>query len=877
MAGKSYKPPAFARRFLLSFLRDDLAEEVTGDLDERFEMLCRKRSVFRARLRYCYEVLNYMRPFAFRKNNYANINHFDMFENYFKIGLRNLRKNLGYSAINIGGLAVGMAVALLIGLWIKDELAFDKYHDNYERVARVIQKQTFNGHRGTQYAIPIPLDAAMEKDFGNDFEYLVLSSWTGDHILSHGENKISRTGNFMEADAPKLLSLRMINGSANGFAEPNSIFLSESTARALFGEKEALNELMRIDNRLDVKVTGVYEDLPLNTSFNEMKFIASWDAYVVSTPWIKAARDEAQWGNNSFQLFAQIAPNADMHAVSRKIRNIKQEHIPEEDKVYDPEMLLHPMKDWHLRSNWENGVQQGGQIQYVWLFSIVGVFVLLLACINFMNLSTARSEKRAKEVGIRKSVGSERTQLIAQFLSESFLIVCLAFVLALLMVLLVLPAFNSLAEKEIVFPVGSLYFWGASLAFIMVTAFLSGSYPALYLSSFQAVRVLKGTFRAGRFASLPRKILVVVQFTVSVVLIIGTIIIYSQIQFSKNRPIGYDNAGLVMMELKSNDFDGKHDILRDELKNSGAVVEMAQSSSPLTGVWSNNGGFNWEGKDPSVQGEFGTIWVTPAFGKVIGWEMVDGRDFSEELASDSSAVVVNEAAVKFMNIGNPVGKTMTWGDDSTARKLVVIGVVKDLLMESPFRSVKQTLFMLDIRYSSWMNLRLNPAKSARESLALVEEIFLKHAPDVPFDYKFVDTEHARKFAEEERVGTLSGIFAGLAVFISCLGLFGLASFVAEQRTKEIGIRKVLGASVASLWQMLSRDFVLLVIISCMVAAPIAYFALKNWLLNYEYRTDLEWWFFVVPGVLALVITILTVSFQAVKAALMNPVKSLRSE
>jgi putative ABC transport system permease protein len=870
-------PPRLATKFLLSFLRDDLAEEVTGDLDEKFQASLRRGTVFSARLNYWYQAFQYFRPFAIRKTKYNSLNQFDMLQNYFKISLRNLQKNLGYSLINIGGLAVGMTVAILIGLWIYDELTMDRYHANYERVAQVMQNQTFNGHRGTEYSIPIPLAAELQKSYGADFKHIVLSSWTGDHILSAGENRISRTGNFMDTAAARLLSLKMIKGSAGGLKEPNSIFLSESTARALFGTAEPINELMRIDNRMDVKVTGIYEDLPHNTTQHEIQFIGPWELYVTSSDWIKRARDENQWGNNSFQLFVEIAEKSNMETVSEKIHKVKYNNTSEDDKVLDPKIFLHPMKRWHLYSNWEEGVQTGGQIQYVWLFGTVGIFVLLLACINFMNLSTARSEKRSKEVGIRKSVGSARSQLITQFLSESFLIVLFAFAFALAIVTLTLPAFNQLADKEIRLPFGNIYFWAFSFAFITLTAFLSGSYPALYLSSFNAVKVLKGTFRTGRYSAIPRQVLVVLQFTVSVVLIIGTIVVYSQIQFTKNRPVGYEKNNLLMIEIRTPDLRGKYDLLREDLKNSGAVDEMALSSSPLTGVWSNNGGFNWEGKDPAVQGEFGTIWVTPEFGKTIQWEIVEGRDFSRELASDSSSMIINETAVKFLNIGNPVGKTIRWGGDSLAGKFTVIGVVKDLLMESPFRSVKQTIFMVHYDLSSWINLKLNPAKSATESLALIEGLFKKHAPNVPFDYKFVDSEFERKFAQEQRVGKLSGIFAGLAVFISCLGLFGLASFVAEQRTKEIGIRKVLGASIASLWRMLSKNFVILVIISCVVAIPLAYASLSQWLENYEYRTNIEWWFFAIPVLGALVITLLTVSYQAVRAALMNPVKSLRSE
>lgn len=877
MKTKHHIPPKLAQRLLFSFLRDDLAEEVGGDLEERFHEVRAKHSPFRAKMNYWYEVVNYVRPFAIRKSTNYSSNQIAMLRNYFKISWRNLTKNLGYSLINIGGLAAGMTVAMLIGLWIYDELTFDKNFKNYDNIAQVMQSQTFNGRRGTQYAIPLPLAGELQKTYGSDFKYIVQSSWTGDHILSYGENKINKTGNFMDTAVAKMLSLEMVSGTHDAFREPNTILLSKSTAKALFGDRDAVNELMRIDNRLDVKVAGVFEDFPHNSSFNDVNFIGPWELYITSTPWMKQARDDEQWGNNSWQLYAQINENSDMATVSNRIKRAKLDRVPEEEKVFEASIHLHPLKDWHLRSNWENGVQTGGQIEYVWLFGIVGVFVLLLACINFMNLSTARSERRAKEVGIRKSVGSPRHQLIVQFLSESFLIVLIAFVFSLMITLLVLPAFNVLADKRIELPFSNIYFWGISAIFITITAILSGSYPALYLSSFQAVKVLKGTFRAGRFAALPRQVMVVLQFTVSVVLIIGTLIVYSQIQYSKNRPIGYDRNGLVMIELKSNDFEGKYDVMRNDLKNSGAVEEMAQSSSPLTGVWSNNGGWNWEGKDPDFQGEFGTIWITPEFGKVIEWEIAEGRDFSRELATDSLSIIVNESAVKFMNLEDPVGKVLQWGSDSTATKFTIIGVVKDLLMESPFRSVKQTVFMLTPGFANWMELRLSPNKSASESLALVEEVFRKHVPDVPFDYKFVDAEHAKKFDAEERIGTLSAIFAGLAVFISCLGLFGLASFVAEQRTKEIGIRKVLGASIGSLWQMLSRDFILLVTISCIIAVPLAYYALGDWLENYEYKTDIHWWFFAVPVVVALLITMLTVSFQAIRAALMNPVRSLRSE
>ncbi len=515
----------------------------------------------------------------------------------------------------------------------------------------------------------------------------------------------------------------------------------------------------------------------------------------------------------------------------------------------------------------------------------MGVFVLLLACINFMNLSTARSEKRAKEVGIRKAVGSIRGQLISQFFSESFLVVALAFLGAIGLILALLPWFNEVAAKQIAFPWAEPLFWLTSLGFILITGLLAGSYPALYLSSFQPIKVLKGhgpslRFRVGNLAAAPRKVLVVVQFTVSITLIIGTLIVYRQIQHTKNRPIGYDNKGLVMISMLSPAFYGKYDVLKTDLKRAGVIQEMAESSSPLTGVWSNSSGFSWPGKDPALDPDFSTVFVTHDFGKTVGWQFKEGRDFSRTFSTDSSAMVINEAAAKFMGLAHPLGTVVKWGEDDDAGKagyFTIVGVIKDVLAESPYEPVKQAFYFMDYENVNWITLKLNPNQSASESIAVIQSTFKKHVPSAPFDYKFADEEFGKKFASEERIGKLAGGFAILAVFISCLGLFGLASFTAEQRTKEIGVRKVLGASVLNLWSLLSKDFVMLVILSCLIASPIAYYYLSEWLTNYEYRTDLSWWIFVGAGVGALLITLLTVSYQSVKAALTNPVKSLRSE
>lgn len=795
-----------------------------------------------------------------------------MFRNYFKIGYRNLIRNKSYSAINIGGLAIGLAATMIIGLWIHDELSYNKYHRHYDRVAKVMHRFTRNGETGVGDAIPLPLYSALAESYKDDFKYLVVCSWTDQHILSHAEKTISRSGNFMSSVAPRFLDMKMIEGSLDGLQTPNSIFLSKSTALALFGTANPMGKLMRIDNTFDAQVTGVYEDLPFNSEFKTLTFIGTWQLMAVQ-PWIKQA--ETQWGNHSFQLFAEVSNNVDVKSVSAKIKGTILERGDQRDKEFNPEVFLHPMKDWHLKSSWENGVQKGGE--YVWLFGVIGIFVLVLGCINFMNLSTARSEKRAKEVGIRKSIGSSQMDLILQFFTESFLVTFISFFIATGFVVAVIPVFNEITEKTIVFPFYQIYFWLGSLGILLIAGILAGSYPSLFLSSFQPIKVLKGPIRSGRFQSIPRQVLVVFQFTISVILIIGTTVVYQQIQFIQARALGYDSDKVVMIQMTSPDFTGKYNILRDELKKEGAITEMAQSSSPLTAVWSNNAGFTWEGKDPSLQDDFATIWVTHDYGKTIAWNIIEGRDFSREIASDSSGIIINESAMKFMGLENPVGIKVRWGDEINGQNFTIVGVVKDVLMESPSSHVKQAIYLLNYDHLNWIQLKLARDQPVNESLAKAEKVFKKLLPGFPFDYQFADQEYAKKFAAEKKIGALSGIFAALAISISCLGLFGLASFVAEQRTKEIGIRKVLGASVIGLWKMLSKDFTILSLVSSIVAIPFAYYFMNNWLLNYDYRIEISWLTFLFAIVGSIILTILTVSFQAVKAAMMNPVRSLRSE
>ncbi|GAB3318689.1 ABC transporter permease [Larkinella ripae] len=862
------RPPRWAIWLLQLLCPPNRADEMEGDLEELFRQRLPLVGRRKARWRYVRDVLSLLRPSLLKRDSADDYSLSPFFlspvmlRNYFKIAFRNLLKNKVYSFINVAGLATGMAVAMLIGLWIYDELSFDSYHANHRRLAHVMGTQTYNGQTETYANIVVPLENELRTHYPQDFKRLSLT-WNSTNILAAGETKISQAGIWAQPDFPEMLTLTMLKGSRDAFNDPSSVLLSESVAVALFGDENPVNQVIRIDNKTDMKVAGVYENLPRNTSYADVQYILPWQN--TANRW---NTQTSAWRNHGCSLLVQVSDQADFTQVSAKIKDIILPHIKEIEYT-----SLHPMDHWRLYTDFENGKVGSGRIQFVWLFGIIGGFVLLLACINFMNLSTARSEKRAKEVGIRKAVGSLHGQLIGQFLSESLLVTFIALAFTLVLVLATLPVFNQLADKSIVLPGRNPVFWLMALGFTLFTGFVAGSYPAFYLSSFRPVKVLKGTFQAGRFASVPRKVLVITQFTVSVTLIIGTLIVYRQIQYAKNRPVGYTRDGLITVVMNTPELYSRYNALRNELIESGAAANMAESNSSPTQIWSNNTGFNWEGKDPTSDPLFGTIAVTHDFGKTVGWEIVAGRDFSRDFPTDSGAFILNESAVKLAGFSQPIGKVMRWND----RDHVITGVVKDMVMESPFKPAHPTVFHLEYGWVNLITVRINPSLPMRDALDKMETVFRKFSPGSPFEYKFTDDEYARKFSDEERIGNLATFFAVFAIFISCLGLFGLASFVAEQRTKEIGVRKVLGASVFNVWRLLSRDFILLIAISCLIAGPLSWYCMNSWLQQYDYRTTIAWWIFAVSGLGVLVITLLTVSYQAIRAALVNPVKSLRSE
>jgi putative ABC transport system permease protein len=790
-----------------------------------------------------------------------------MLKNYFKTACRNLVKSKGHSLINIAGLSIGMAVAMLIGFWIYDEVSFNRAFPNHDRIGQLWQFVSFTSEKTSFNSLPIPLAQELRAKYP-DFRYVSLSV-NRNEVLGVDDKKISVEGNFTEPDFASIVSLQMISGDRRALKDPHSILISESLAKNLFGKANPINKIISINGKQTLSVAGIYGDFPSNSEFSSISFLGPWSFYETLENFAKDSKYE--WDANSWQIYAQLKEGADFAKVSAKIKDIrvKRDNPP----GYKPEFFIHPMNKWHLYGEFINGVNTGGLITYVWLFGIIGLFVLMLACINFMNLSTAKSEKRAKEVGIRKAIGSMRSQLILQFLSESLLVVALAFLFSLIIVQLVLPYFNEVAGKQMKILVLSPAFWILGLGFSLITGLIAGSYPALYLSSFRPVRVLKGTFRVGRFASLPRKVLVVLQFSVSVTLIIGTFVVFRQIQFAKNRPVGYERARMIEINMNTPGLIGHLDALRNDLINSQAVENLSVSSGSVTVQYGGTTDFSWKGKAANSHPLIMSNNISVDYGRTVGWHLAAGRDFSSSFSGDSSSMVLNMAAVRLMGFRNPVGESVTFH----GRNYLVIGVTDDMVKESPFKPVTPSLYVLSNMFVNIINIKLSSRFGLTETLAKVEGLFKKYNPSSPFDYKFVDEEYSRKFFNEERIGKLASSFAVLAIFISCLGLFGLASFVAEQRTKEIGVRKVLGATVVNLWGLLSREFVMLVIISLGIAMPVAYYFMAKWLLQYEYRAPMSWWIFVVAGAGALTITLVTVSFHGIKAAMANPVKSLRTE
>lgn len=786
-----------------------------------------------------------------------------MIKNFIKIAWRNLLRHKSFSLINIAGLAIGMASAALILFWIQNEVSYDQFHTNKSRLYLAYNRAVFDGKLWCWSTTPKVMGPTLKQEYPGVED--AARSTSANFLFTIGEKHLNIPGYFSDPGLLTMFSFPFVKGNAKTALNTiHSIVITENLAKKLFGNEDAMGKVIRIDSVDNFTVTGVVKKLPNNTRF-DFEYLVPW-TYFIKTQ----GNDEKNWGNNSVKTWVLAKPNVSEADLNKQVLNITRSHSDQKDN----DVFMHPASKWRLYSEFENGKIVGGRISIVKLFGVIALFILLIACINFMNLSTARSERRAREVGIRKVVGAQKGSLIGQFLGESILLAFIAGIVALIIVQISLSGFNQLTDKHLFIPFDNINFWVIFLLFVLLTGTIAGSYPAFYLSSFKPVSVLKGTFKAANALVTPRKLLVVIQFTFAIVLIICTIIVRNQMQYAQDRELGYKKDNLVYTMMMGN-IEKNYKMIRSELISSGAATSVTKTSSPITERWSDSWGYDWKGKDQSQKIDFIVYNADGDFTKTMGLKVVAGRDIDvATYPTDSTAMLLNEAAAKIMGFKNPIGQIVKNGDD---RNWHVVGVVRDFIIESPYEPVRP---MLVQGPKSWFNVvhyKLNPANTTAENLKRAEGVFKKYNSEYPFEYHFADDEYARKFNDEKRTGTLATLFAGLTIFISCLGLFGLAAYMAQNRQKEISVRKVLGASVSSLTTLLSKDFLTLVIISFLIASPIAWYGMHIWLQNYTYRINIQVWVFIAAGLLTVIIALATVSFQSIKAALTNPIKSLKNE
>lgn len=788
-----------------------------------------------------------------------------MIKNYFKTAWRNLVRNKAFSAINISGLALGMACSLLILLWVQDERSADGFHANSKQLFQVYERQYANGTVGASYITQGLLAEELKKQVP-EIQYASSLDWNMPYTLEAG-NKINKMeGNYAGADFFSMFSYRLLQGTPQtALNTPEAIAISRNAATYFFGSPEkAIGQTIRYENRTDLRVTAVFENIPANSSVR-FDFLRSWQAYVKENDWVN------NWSNFNPSTFIQLRADANPVTTASKIKDFIHRYIPASGNVRY-ELGLQPYSKKYLHANFSNGQPAGGRIEYVRLLTLVAVFILLIACINFMNLATARSGKRAKEVGVRKVVGAFRSTLIGQFIGEAMLVTAFAVIIAVVLTSMLLPAFNALTGKELLLPLTQPAFWGALLALLSMTGLVAGSYPALFLSSLNPIRILKGSLKFSPGAAFFRKGLVVLQFALSTILMVGMIVIYRRMEYAQTKNLGYDRENLVYIPLEG-DLVKNYSVFKDEAGKLPGMLNITKMRETPTVIAHHFGDLNWPGKDPNLVTSIADAVVGYDFVKTMNLQLAEGHDFTQGVATDSTGFLVNEMAVQKMGLKDPVGQTITWGE----RKGAIIGVLKDFHFSSMHQAIEPLIIRLNERQPWGTILVRIKAGNTQQTLAGLEKLCHSLNPKFPFTYQFADLEYDKLYKSEQVISKLSNYFAFLAIFISCLGLFGLAAFTAEQRTKEIGVRKVLGASVPDIILLLSVNFLKPVAIAILVAFPISRYLMNRWLQDFAYKVDIEWWIFVLTGLLTIGIALLTVSFQSIKAAFTNPVKSLRSE
>lgn len=867
MSLHSNHPPKLAQKFLRWFLQPGLAEEVEGDLEERFFAMLDRKSPRRAKLDYWYQVMNYLRGFALKKNLFSIINPLFMFRHNVRLSWRLLLKNKGYSLINIGGLALGMAVAMLITLWIKDELSYDRFHEDLDQLY-LVKRHVHSGNE-IQTSDYVTWNIAGElKSSYPEVEEVSITTFPQKMVLTNEDQSFREEGLFATPSFLEMFSWKMLQGEGTELLrDPGTILISASLADRYFGadwrEKDrAIGGIIR-HNSSDLPpftVRGVFEDIPAHSSL-QFDYLLPMEVFEQLNGWI------TNWNNSGFRIYTRMRPETDITATSLKMKDMQNEHIED----FRSDLFLQAFADHHLYNIFRDGIQAGGRIQYIRIFTMVAIFLILIASINFMNLATARSVQRAKEIGVRKAVGAGRRSLIEQFMSESFFLLAIAFILALGLVTISLPGFNQLTDKALT--VGSLSI-NTLLIFLgigLLTALLAGTYPAFYLSSFNAVKVLKGVFRQTAGTSRLRQGLVVFQFAMSILLIIGALTVYRQIQYIQSKNLGMDRENVLFVRLEGDLRDQYNTVKEELLQIPGIASVTASSSSPLE-INSNTHSVEWPGKAPTDQISFRILNVNFDFLEVMKMQLATGRDYNAQFSRDSFNYLVNETAAKAMGLEDPLDQQLKfWGSSGK-----IIGVIRDFHTTSLYSEIEPTIIRLRPRGTSWLYMRTDPGLT-EAAIAGLENVYERFNPEYPLEYQFLDENYLNAYKSEQTIGQLSFYFTAFALFIACLGLIGLAVYTGQQRLKEISIRKVMGASVSNLVLLLSKDFLVLILLAVVIATPLAFFFTQDWLSKFAYHTEMGIGIFLLAGAGALVIALLVVGFYAMKVAVINPIDAMRSE
>lgn len=853
---KSHPDKSYSLQLVTDLWKPAKTED-TGEAKRAFEKHMRRLTARQEKARATKVVSRYRPPEDGKKWTSG----YSILRNYSKTIHRNLLRNKTFSIINITGLAIGMASALIILLWVKNEMSYDLFHEKKDRIYQVFSRGIFDGKPSCWRRTPMVLGPVLKEEYPQ-VEEVVRMNWVGAFVLSNGDKHLQTQGDLVDPGFFRMFSFSLVQGDINtALDKPHSIVLTETAARKLFGTTDILGVTMRVDSVSDFTVTGVLKDMPANTRFSRMDYLIPW-SYTKEVHW-----EEPNWAKSGISTYVLLRPGISEQQANGLFGHIITAHAPDVKN----EIFLHPLRKWRLYSGFENGKNAGGYIEQVRMFVIIAAFILLIACINYMNLSTARSEKRAREVGVRKVVGAGRGSLIGRFIGESILMAILAGLFAVVIVQLALPYFNGLVEEKLSVPYRDAGFWISIAGFILLTGLLAGSYPAFYLSGFRPIQVLKGHFKVVSALVAPRKVLVVVQFTTAIAFIICTLVVYRQLSFARQRDTGFNKGNLAFVYMKG-DIGKNYSLIRRELVDRGLITSITRTNSPVTDIWMGDDSYEWKGKDPGVRSFFAKFATDKDFVQTIGLKLAAGRDIDvQAYPTDSSAILLNESAVRAMGLPHPLGQTVKNRDGVRH----IVGVVRDFVPGSPFSTIPPIIVEGPGMGFGTITFRLND--KVKGALAKISSIFTKYNPNYPFQYYFVEDAYAAQFEDGRHFGVIAVIFAGLAIFISCLGLFALAAYMAENRIKEIGIRKVLGASVPSLTALLTKEFLLLVFISFVIASPLAGWIMHMWLQDFSYHTTIGIWVFVVAGGLSFVIALGTVTWQSLQAALSNPAKALRTE